>query len=114
MRSTAARGCSWIALLRRSDALGFLGTHHLVAVLPVYLISLVEEGVWSPAAGMLVLILGEALGERRSLAFHEALNPPQRQAIACALDTLAAADPRGDLGMAARAARDTHWSDPEL
>lgn len=41
----------WI--VRRSDALGFLGTHHLVAVLPVYLRAMVEDGVWSPATGLL-------------------------------------------------------------
>src|SRR5260221_13985411 len=43
-------------IVRRSDALGFLGTRHLVAVLPVYLCALIEDGVWSPAAGMLRLI----------------------------------------------------------
>ena len=44
-------------ILLNSDALGFLGTSHLVAVLPVYLRSFVEEGVWSAAAGMLPIIL---------------------------------------------------------
>jgi hypothetical protein len=55
-------GRSWEALdaaylVRRSDALGFLGTKHLVALLPVYLRSMLREGVWSPAAGMLTIIL---------------------------------------------------------
>src|ERR1700760_1305111 len=44
-------------VIKRSDALGFLGTRHLVAVLPVYLSSLLEDGVWSPSADTLILLL---------------------------------------------------------
>ncbi|HEX2687928.1 MAG TPA: hypothetical protein VHN14_14975 [Kofleriaceae bacterium] len=41
----------------RSGALGFLGTRHLVAVLPVYLRALLEDGVWSTSADTLILLL---------------------------------------------------------
>jgi len=40
-----------------ADALGFLGTQHLVAVLPAYLSALLDDGVWSPAGDTLVLLL---------------------------------------------------------
>ncbi|HWO22452.1 MAG TPA: hypothetical protein VNO30_27025 [Kofleriaceae bacterium] len=36
-------------ILRRNDALGFLSTQQLVQILPVYLLSIVEDGVMSPA-----------------------------------------------------------------
>ena len=42
---------------RRSDALGFLSTKHLVAVLPAYLAQLVEGGPFSQVPDMLLLIL---------------------------------------------------------
>jgi hypothetical protein len=51
----------------RSDALGFLGTRHVVAVLPAYLSSLIEEGVWSPAADTLMLLLAKP-GQRKDRA----------------------------------------------
>jgi hypothetical protein len=103
-------------LMRRSDALGFLSTRHLVAVLPVYLQSMIEEGVWSGAAGMLTTILmnpdagaDTGLGHDRFAALDGALSDAQRQAIAAALQTLATDDAEGSLGIAARAALDSHW-----
>jgi hypothetical protein len=103
-------------IVRRSDALGFLGTHHLVAVLPVYLRALVEDGVWSPAAGMLTLILAKplpgkdtGLGVARFNALVEALTDAQRAAVAAALRVFAESDEDGSLGQAARAALDGHW-----
>jgi hypothetical protein len=86
-------------IVRRSDALGFLGTEHLIAVLPVYLRALVDDGVWSPAAEMLMLILGKPRKE-----FVRALTDPQRAAIASVLQAFAAQDLEGSLGDAARAA----------
>jgi hypothetical protein len=104
-------------LLRNSDALGFLGTEALVAVLPVYLRSLVEEGVWSAAAGMLMLVLARpapgsdsGLGHARFDELVDALAPAQRIAVATALDTLARADADGSLGRAAQAALDGFWN----
>jgi hypothetical protein len=103
-------------IARRSDALGFLGTHHLVAVLPVYLRSLIDEGVWSPAAGMLTLILTKpalgkdtGLGSKRFDALVDALTATQRIAVACVLRAFSEMDPEGSLGLAARDAHDGHW-----
>ena len=36
-------------IFRRNDALGFLSTQQLVQILPIYLLSIIEEGVMSPA-----------------------------------------------------------------
>jgi hypothetical protein len=44
-------------IITRADALGFLRTRELVAVLPVYLRALLEDGAWSPCADTLVLLL---------------------------------------------------------
>lgn len=88
-------GQSWDQLdreyiVRRSEALGFLATRHLIAVLPVYLGALVEDGVWSLAAGMLILILARpARGKHTGLgrtgfgALVETLTDEQRAAMAC-------------------------------
>lgn len=104
-------------LVRRSDALGFLGTEHLVAVLPVYLSALVRDGVWSPAAGMLTIILTKpeprtnaGLGGERFAAFVEKLTPDQHSAVSAALGSLAAQDEGGDLGAAASAALEGYWA----
>ena len=103
-------------LVRRSDALGFLGTDHLVAVLPVYLSALVRDGVWSPAAGMLTIILTKpepranaGLGGERFTEFVEKLTPDQHGAVSAALRALAAQDEGGDLGAAASAALESYW-----
>lgn len=105
-------------LVRRSDALGFLGTRHLAAVLPVYLCALVEDGVWSPAAGMLTLILARpragkkdtGIGVPRFDALVEALTDAQRAAVASTLRAFAATDEDGSLGQAAHGALEGHWA----
>jgi hypothetical protein len=86
-------------LVRRHDALGFLGDEHLVAVLPVYLRALLDDGVWSPAAGIVIQVLGEP-----RKGFVRALSDAQRAAIAGVLHAFAEQDPDGSLGQAARAA----------
>jgi hypothetical protein len=103
-------------LVMRSDALGFLGTRHLVAVLPVYLRSLLEEGVWSPAADTLMLLLTKPGPEKKAgiklprfEALAGALAPAQGAAIAAVLRAFAATDPGGSLGEAAHAALERHW-----
>lgn len=102
-------------MVRRSDALGFLGTSALVAVLPVYLSALVEDGVWSPAAGMLTLILAKppakkAADTARFNELVETLNDQQRIVVAAVLRAFAETDEEGSLGRAARAAFDEHWA----
>jgi hypothetical protein len=113
-------GKSWDQLdraymIRRSDALGFLSTRALVAVLPVYLSALVEDGVWSPAAGMLTLILAKPPTKKvaDTARFNElvgALTDQQRSVVAAVLRAFAESDEEGSLGQAARAAFDEHWS----
>jgi hypothetical protein len=104
-------------IVQRSDALGFLGTSHLVAVLPIYLASMVEDGTSSPATGMLTLILtkprsGEdtGLGHVRFDALVEALTGEQKRAVAQALDALARHDPEGSLGRSAIGALEALWN----
>ena len=104
-------------ILLRSDALGFLGTRQLVAVLPVYLRSLLEDGVWSASGDMLILLLtkpgpGTKTGLKlpRFEALVAALTPAQRAAIAAVLCAFAATDEGGSLGDRARAALERHWN----
>src|SRR5258706_11486070 len=59
-------------VLSRSDALSFLDPHHLVAVLPVYLCSLVEDGTRTPVPDTLLLVLDKN-SERRFDQIVEAL-----------------------------------------
>lgn len=80
-------------LVRRADALGFLGTEALVAVLPVYLRSVVEDGAQTDAAGMLTIILrkpgrgkGPDLGADRFAALVESLSEAQRVVVARVLE----------------------------
>lgn len=103
-------------IVRRADALGFLGTRHLAAVLPVYLRAMIEEGVWSPATGMLMLILAKpvpgentGLGSERFDALVGTLTAEQRAVVASALHAFAEQDADGSLGRAARAALDGYW-----
>ena len=103
-------------LITRADALGFLGTRHLVAVLPVYLRSLIEEGVWSQAADSLVLLLTKPSADQKTgikLPHFEmlvdTLSPPQRAVIAEVLRAFAATDENGSLGKRAQVAIERHW-----
>lgn len=105
-------------LVRRSDGLGFLGTRWLAALLPVYLIAAVRDGVWSPATEMLVLILARpaagsdsGLGQKRFAALVDALTAEQRTVVGDVLDQIAQIDPEGSLGLAALAAFESYWND---
>jgi len=115
-------GKSWDQLdrayiVRRSDALGFLGTKHLVAVLPVYLGAMGVDGAWSPATGTLMVILAKplpgedtGLGQLRFDALVNTLTDEQRAAVAFALHAFATTDPDDSLGRAARDALDRCWN----
>lgn len=104
-------------IIMRSDALGFLGTRQLVAVLPVYLRGLLEDGVWSASGDTLILLLTKpdpgtktGLKLQRFEALVAALTPAQRAAIATVLRAFAATDEGGSLGDRARAALERHWT----
>jgi hypothetical protein len=104
-------------MIVRADALGFLGTRQLVAVLPVYLRALLEDGVWSTSADTLVLLLtkpdpGKKTGIKlpRFEALVSALTSAQRTAIAAVLRAFAATDEGGSLGERAHAALERHWN----
>lgn len=104
-------------IIMRSDALGFLGTRHLVAVLPVYLRALLEDGVWSTSADTLILLLtkpdpGKKTGIKlpRFEALVGAFTSAQRAAIAAVLHAFAATDEGGSLGQRARAALEHQWN----
>lgn len=86
----------------RWDALGFLSTRQLVAVLPAYLMLMLERPT-SDVPGMLKLILTKpdkqhrtGLGKRRFTELVEALTATQRTAIASALQQFAAEHPEED------------------
>jgi hypothetical protein len=113
-------GKSWDQLdseymVRRSDALGFLNTSHLAAVLPLYLRALVEVGPSSPAAGVLTLVLtkpsadSEGLGLKRFSALVQALTSEQRTAVAYVLRGFSDEHSASSPGRAARAALEAHW-----
>lgn len=104
----------------REDALGFLGTRHLVAVLPVYLRSLIEEGVWSRAAEMLMLLLTKPGPEKKTgiklprfQAFVDALTSAQRTAIAAVLRAFAVTNEGGSFETAANDALERYWNLPQ-
>ncbi len=88
--------------LTRSDVLSFLDTRHLVAVLPVYLRSLVEDGTQTPVPDTLVLVLNRK-NEERFQELFTALDPAQRAAVVAALE-LFGANESGQPADAARAA----------
>lgn len=103
-------------LLIRCDALGFLGTSHLVAVLPVYLRSLVEEGGRSHAAETVLLLLTKPGPEKKTgiklprfEALIGALTPAQCAVIAVVLREFAAMGEGGSPGRRAEAALAAHW-----
>lgn len=109
-------------IFRRNDALAFLDTRHLIAVLPAYLRGVIEEGTRAPTAGMLILILRPPRREKsgptktalpspkytglsgpRFRALIDALTGEQRAAVACVLCALGTTDPDSFLGVAAEA-----------
>jgi hypothetical protein len=101
-------------VVMRNDALGFLSTRELVQVLPVYLLSLVEEGVMSPALDALLVKLARPARGPRSERFEElvaALSGPQRDAVRTALRFITEQDPDGSPGRAALAALESSWKE---
>ena len=101
---------------RRSDALGFLSTKHLVAVLPAYLAQLVEGGLFSQVPDMLLLILTapdstkrDGLGAARFGKLTEALSESQRAAVAATLNRFAQEHPATAHANAAQVALDRYW-----
>ena len=104
-------------IITRADALGFLGTRELIAVLPVYLRALAEDGAWSPCADTVILLLtrpdpGTKTGLKlaRFEALVNALTSAQRTVIAAVLGAFAAANEEGSPGERARAALEGHWN----
>lgn len=101
-------------ILRRHDSLGFLSTRELVQILPIYLLSIVEEGVMSPALDTVLVKLTRPTREPRRErfdAFVAALNGAQRTAIATVLRHLTEEDPDGSPGRAASDALDNFWKE---
>lgn len=101
-------------ILRRHDSLGFLSTQELVQILPIYLLSIVTEGVMSPALDAVLVKLTRPTREPRRERFDEfvaALNGSQRTAIATVLRYLAEEDPEGSPGHAASTALDNFWKE---
>jgi hypothetical protein len=96
-------------VLGRSDVLSFLEPKHLVAVLPVYLRSLVEDGTRTPVPDTLLLVLDRTT-ERRFDKIVAALTSEQRAAVVAILEVFAAAE-TGQPADAARAASE-HWKQP--
>jgi hypothetical protein len=114
-------GKVWDALDRayldlRSDALGFLGTNHLAAVLPAYLRQLIEGDGVSQVPDILLLVLakpgpkqGSPLGAKRFDAMVDALTMSQREVVAATLEQFAAMHPEDGQGFAAQLALDVFW-----
>lgn len=101
-------------ILRRNDSLGFLSTQQLVQILPVYLLSVVEEGVKSHALDAVLVKLTRPTREpsrERFDAFVAALNGSQRTAVATALHFLTEEDLDGSPGRAALVALDNFWKE---
>ena len=101
---------------RRSDALGFLSTAHLVAVLPAYLAELVEGGPFSQVPDMLLLILTApdstklaGLGAARFGQLTQALSEAQRAAVAATLHRFVQEHPTTAHANAAQIALDRYW-----
>ena len=103
-------------VLRRDDALGFLGTKELVAVLPVYLRSVVEDGANGGAADILTLIFRRPgtddepnLGKRRFGALVDALTEAQKTVIARVLAHFVESYDGSAPGERALATLDGYW-----
>jgi hypothetical protein len=82
--------------------LGFLDPRQLVAVLPVYLRSLVEDGTRLSVPDTMLLILNRK-SRKRFEELAGALTPAQRAAVVAVLDAFGAAE-SGQPADAARAA----------
>ena len=96
-----------VYIIKRNDALGFLSTRELVQLLPVYLRSVMEEGLMSSALeAVLVKLTRPKSGatQARYDALLAAISPAQRDAIVAALQYLVDQDPDGSIGRDARAA----------
>lgn len=98
---------------RRSDALSFLGTRHLIAVLPTYLNLLFILGPRSPVPETLLPLLTkpEATKPKLGKRFDEltdGLSAPQRTVVATALARFVAEYPA--YGPPAEVALDRHWN----
>lgn len=89
-------------VLSRSDVLSFLETQHLIAVLPVYLRSLVEDGTRTPVPDTVLLVLNRKKQERFEELIN-ALDPAQHAAVIAVLE-LFATNESGQPAEAARAA----------
>lgn len=101
-------------IVRRNDALGFLSTRQLVQLLPVYLMSVINDGVMSLALDALLVKLARPTSEPsrgRFDALLAALSSPQRKAIAATLRQIEEEDQGGSSGRAARAALDDVWKE---
>ena len=103
-------------LVLRHDALSFLDTRHIVAVLPVYLRSLVEEGARSHATYTVLNLLTRrgpkekpGISRTRFAALVGALTPVQCAVIAVILRAFAAKYEGESLGFAAQTALEDHW-----
>ena len=103
-------------LERRSDALGFLSTAHLVAVLPAYLAELIEGGPFSQVPDMLLLILtapdsskSDGVDAARFGKLTAALSESQRAAVATALHRFVQVHPATAHANAAKVALDRYW-----
>jgi hypothetical protein len=78
-------------VVSRSDVLSFLDMRHLVAVLPVYLRSLVEDGTRTPVPDTMLLVLNR----KKQARFEElasALDRAQRAAVVAVLELFAATE----------------------
>jgi hypothetical protein len=91
-------------VLSRSDVLSFLDVHHLVAVLPVYLRSLLEDGTRTPVPDTMVLVLNRK-NQKRFEELVGALTSAQRAAVVAVLGAFAETE-SGQPADAARAALD--------
>lgn len=105
-------------IITRADALGFLGTRELAAVLPVYLQALLEDGASSPAADTVVLMLTKPdPAKKTGVKLHRfealvgALTSAQRAVVAAVLHVFVASNQEGSPGERARVALERHWNE---
>ena len=99
---------------RRSDALSFLGTRHLIAVLPAYLNLLFVLGPMSPVPETLLPLLAKPddTASKHGKRFDEltsALSSRQQAVVAAALARFVAEYPA--YGAPAQVALDSYWNE---